>query len=405
MKILMLLEIPFPTDIRVQKEADALQAAGHHVMVLCPARNREPLYEEFQKIQIYRFAAEDPKKFFRRKVVLGYRALTFRHLIWAKAIRNITKKTNIDALHVHDLLLVATAVGVKNKTGIPIVADLHENYPELLRIRYGRIKLNWKDRLLVGADRWVKHERSILKFVDHIIVVVEEAKERLISSGISAEKISIVSNTEDPKYWESYKIDKNVFHRYKDKFVVSYIGGVGTHRGLDVAIKAMSLIKNKMFNLRLVIVGCQGWYGKELKKIARSLGVSEEVDFIPRVPIENVRSYYESCDIGLVPHNSTPHTETTVPHKLFQYMLFNKPLVVSSCRSLKRIIEDTGAGVVFKAGDPEDLSAKILLLYNRPNLSRRLSKKGHSAVIQGKYNWHSDGKVLTDLYSNLRLSC
>jgi glycosyltransferase involved in cell wall biosynthesis len=230
---------------------------------------------------------------------------------------------------------------------------------------------------------------------------VEEAKERLISLGISPKEISVVSNTEDPKYWRSYKVDKKILHRYRDKFVISYIGGVGTHRGLDVAIEAMSFIKNRNSDMKLVIVGSEGWYGKELEKIAQKLNVSKNVDFIPRVPIEEVRSYYESCHIGLVPHNSTPHTEATVPHKLFQYMLFNKPVVVSSCKSLKRIVEDIGSGIVFKAGDPEDLSKKITFLYDRPDLRHRLSEKGYSAVFEGKYNWHSDGRVLNRVYTNM----
>jgi glycosyltransferase involved in cell wall biosynthesis len=399
----MLLEVPFPTDIRIQKEADALINAGHNVTLLCPSRDGESKFEEFKDIVIYRFNGEDPGAYFRRKIALGYRALTFRNLLWSKAITEIAETREIDVLHVHDLLLVATALSVKRKTGIPVVADLHENYPELLRIRFSRSQLNWKDRMLVGADRWAKHERSVLKYVDQIIVVVEEARERLISLGISPRKISIVSNTEDPKFWATHKIDNEILSRYRDKFVISYIGGVGTHRGLDVAIKAISFIKNKRSDLKLVVVGSQGLYGEELEKSAQELGVSANVDFIPRLPIEEVRSYFESCHIGLVPHNSTPHTEATVPHKLFQYMLFNRPLIVSSCKSLKRIVEDIGAGVVFKAGDPEDLSKKILFLYDRPVLRRRLSKKGHFAAFQGKYNWHTDAKVLTDVYTNLQV--
>ena len=397
----MLLEIPFPTDIRVQKEADALKKAGHHIILLCPSRDNEPHFEKYEGIEIYRFNEDYPKKYFRKKIVLGYQALTFRNLLWAKAIMKIVNNKKIDVLHVHDLLLVATAVFVKQKTGLPIVADLHENYPELLRSRFGQNKLNWKDRLLVGADRWTKHEQSILNHVNHIIVVVKEAKDRLISLGITSEKISIVSNTEDLKFWKSYKVDEKVFDRYREKFVISYIGGVLTHRGLDVAIKAMSLLRDKKYDLKLVVVGSSGWYGVNLKKIAQEFGVSDKVDLIPRVPIDEVRSYYESCHIGLIPHNSTPHTEATVPHKLFQYMLFKKPVLVSSCKPLKRIVENISAGLVFKSGDPEDLSKKILHLYDRPDLRHHLSEKGHFAVTQGKYNWHSDGKVLNKVYKNL----
>ena len=163
----------------------------------------------------------------------------------------------------------------------------------------------------------------------------------------------------------------------------------------------MSYVKGRYSDLKLVIVGCEGWYGKRLEEIAKELGVSLYVDFISRVPIEEVRSYFECCHIGLVPHNSTPHTEATVPHKLFQYMLFKKPLIVSSCKSLKRIVEDTNAGVAFKAGDPKDLSEKIFYLYDRPDIRKVFSENGYLEVTEGKFNWHKDGIVLVGVYTHL----
>ena len=83
MNILMLLEVPFPPDIRVQKEAGALIDAGHNVSLLCPLRDGESNFEEFQKIAIYRFNTEITDNYFRKKISLGYRALTFRIMRWA----------------------------------------------------------------------------------------------------------------------------------------------------------------------------------------------------------------------------------------------------------------------------------------------------------------------------------
>ena len=50
------------------------------------------------------------------------------------------------------------------------------------------------------------------------------------------------------------------------------------------------------------------------------------------------------------PHEDFEHTQTTVPHKLFQYMMGRKTVLVSDCAPLKRIIGDNEAGYVFKAG-------------------------------------------------------
>jgi glycosyltransferase involved in cell wall biosynthesis len=401
----MLLENPFPTDIRVQKEADALIAAGHNLILLCPLEEGEKKRDFFHNIQIIRFNGQDHGNFLKRKLLLCYQALTFRQLSWLKVILEVVKEKKIDTLHVHDLLLMETAAAVKKKTGVPIVADLHENYPELLRIRFNPNELFWKDRLLVGANRWAKHEPKMLKKADHIIVVVEEAMERLVSLGLPSNKISVVSNSEANKYWESYAIDKSIVDKYKDSFVVSYIGGFGPHRGLDTAIKAMSAIKQKGTDIiKLLLVGAGGWYGNLLAKLVDKEGISDWVEFVPWIPITEVRSFIEASNIGIVPHNSTAHTENTVPHKLFQYMLFEKPVIVSSCRPLKRIVSETNSGLVFQAGDPDDLAEKIIELYNSYQLRKKLGRNGKNAADSGKYSWSNQEKELLRAYRMFKFS-
>ena len=117
-----------------------------------------------------------------------------------------------------------------------------------------------------------------------------------------------------------------------------------------------------------------------------------------------MKSYLEVTNVGLIPHKSTPHTETTIPHKLFQYMLFGKPVVVSDCASMKRIVEETGSGLVFKAGNPEDLAEKIVSLYNSHDLFRRCGANGKASSAYGKYSWkHQDKKSLVDIYSDLQI--
>lgn len=401
MVILMLLENPFPADIRVEKEAHSLVKAGFDVLLLCPAQDGQPLEDSFKGIKIYRFSGGYPDNFFVRKLVLGYQALTFHNIFWSRAIINLMRRRRVDALHVHDLFLAATGVAVKKKTGIPVVIDLHENYPELLRIRFKISQLSRKELLLIDPDRWTKHESKILQKVDHIIVVVDEAKERLISLSLSSKKITVISNAEAYEFWEDYEVDEKIIKRYKDPFIISYIGGFGPHRGLDCTVKAMRLISHKTPNVKLLLVGKGGWYGELLERIACENGVSDRVEFVPWVSTGKVRSYLEATNIGLIPHNSNPHTETTVPHKLFQYMLFGKPVVVSSCQTLKRIVEETAAGLVFKAGEPDDLAEKILSLHNSPELCRSLGQNGKAAAISGKYSWNYQDKLLVNLYKDL----
>ena len=99
-------------------------------------------------------------------------------------------------------------------------------------------------------------------------------------------------------------------------------------------------------------------------------------------------SYIAASAVCLVPHLANPHTEATIPHKLFQYMLMGKPVVVSSCRPLRRIVEETGAGLVYASGDSADL-AKTVVQLRDPNLCRQLGAAGRRAA-SGRYSWPDD---------------
>ena len=54
MKILMVLDHEFPTDVRVENEATALIAAGHEVHIACYTQKEKPANEVFKSIQIHR---------------------------------------------------------------------------------------------------------------------------------------------------------------------------------------------------------------------------------------------------------------------------------------------------------------------------------------------------------------
>jgi glycosyltransferase involved in cell wall biosynthesis len=103
---------------------------------------------------------------------------------------------------------------------------------------------------------------------------------------------------------------------------------------------------------------------------------------------------------NLVPHNDSEHTQTTVPHKLFQYMIAGKPVIVSDVRPLKRIIEETHSGLVFKANDPRSLAQALINLCYTPGLGEQSGHNGRQAST-GPYAWRHDARRLINLYRKI----
>jgi len=106
---------------------------------------------------------------------------------------------------------------------------------------------------------------------------------------------------------------------------------------------------------------------------------------------------FGKASIGLIPHHSSEHTDNTIPNKLFEYMYFKVPVLTSDCPPLKRIVNETKAGKVFKAGDARDFAEKVMEIYRDP---ADYGEMGNRAVME-KYNWNIDGERLVNLYNSL----
>ena len=162
---------------------------------------------------------------------------------------------------------------------------------------------------------------------------------------------------------------------------------------------AMPKILQTINRAKLVLVG-DGNDKKELQKLASNYDLEGKVVFTGWVPMNDVPKYIDKCDVGIIPHFSSEHTETTIPHKLFQYMYLQKVVVVSNCRPLERIVSETQAGLVFNSGDETDLADAIIKLYENEHLRTRMGENGKMAVLR-KYNWQSTSIKLIHLYESL----
>jgi glycosyltransferase involved in cell wall biosynthesis len=392
MNILMLLYHKFPPDIRVEKEARSLIKAGHNIYLI--ASDRKEYIKRIKNITVIYL-----KK--NRFESLIFRLCFFRPFLSCK-IKKIIKKYNINIIHVHDLPLVKTGYLAAKKFKLPVIADLHENYPAAVEVyQYGnKGHKAFLNKLFTNSVRCKRYETKILNKVNKIILVVSETYNQFKVKGlIPRNKFSIIMNTVDPNNFDNDMLDQEVIKKYEGHFIISYIGGFGIHRGIDTAIKAMRFINNNKIKL-LLIGGSVKKIDIEMKNLAKKLGVIDQVEFISRVPFEEVQRYIETSDICLVPHNNFRHTQEAAPHKLFQYMYFKKPVLVSDCAPLKRIIEETKAGLVFKANDSSDMAEKIMELYNSHNL-KEYGDNGYSAVIK-KYNWFEEEKKLIRLYDEFK---
>ena len=143
---------------------------------------------------------------------------------------------------------------------------MHENYPEALKYfqKTGiqKIVKNYKVAWFI--------DRFCIKYSDRIITVIEENRDRLIHQGVDSKKVFVVSNVADIKYFDNVDKNESVDEKYKVKFLLLYTGTVSPERGLETPVKAISLIKEKIKHVFLLIIG-DGNSVIPLKNLVKSL--------------------------------------------------------------------------------------------------------------------------------------
>lgn len=397
MKVGMVLMGTFPPDIRVEKELKTL-TKKHDIFLLCNGRKSEKLNENWDSINICRVPLS-----FKRSISQFEIFTKQKSRIWFNLISDFVKTNNIEILHVHDLPLVGVCTQVAMIYGIKVVADLHENYPAMLKenaqIPYLQIRNigNFILKLFYSERNWRKFEVSVLSKCDAIITVIEEAKIRLLKHKVDSTKIFVV-----PNYNLISTQDRvsTIVKPPDDAFSLIYAGGVAETRDLSTLIKSLVNVKFSKPRFKLIIVGANSSSKIRLEKLASSHGVQNLVEVLEWVSREKAEALMTQATVGLVPHRKSEHTDTTIPHKLFQYMYRSMPVIVSNCEPLERIVVNSNCGLVYESGNSLSLSKCINTLYNNSSLCSEFGENGRSACVK-KFNWDNCEKVLLDLYSSL----
>ncbi|AZJ32034.1 glycosyltransferase family 4 protein [Tenacibaculum mesophilum] len=390
MKIGMVLDKTFPPDPRVHNEAIELIKSGHEVFLFCLTYGNEPTSELVGKIKVKRY---ESNKLEYKLSALAY-TIPLYSLSLKKKIIHFLNKYDIEAIHIHDMVVAEAVMLANKKKQLPVVLDLHENRPEIMRF-YPHLK-KFPQNILISTNKWKQKEEELIKKASKVIVVTQEAKEEVYKrTKIKSDKVIVVPNTVRKSFFE--KQDNFEESSKRDTFNLLYIGDTGERRGVATAIKSLPALKKEIENIRLVIVGS---LNTKLKKLSEELKVEEQVCFEGWQEETTFPKYIKQSNVCLSPLHRNLHHDTTHANKLFQYMSLRKPLLVSDATAQKNIVEKVNAGLIHEAKNVEDFTDKVLRLYKDELLRKELGKNGE-AFIRNEFTWDKTSKELINLYNSL----
>ncbi|MFW5895307.1 MAG: glycosyltransferase [archaeon] len=204
----------------------------------------------------------------------------------------------------------------------------------------------------------------ILRSSDLVTVTGSYTKDFLTSIGINKEKIFILYHTVD----ERFK-DEDTEKEYD----IVYVGRLGKVKHVSTIIKSVKIIKKRISNLRVAIVG-DGNCKFELKSLSKKLGVDKNVDFVGYQ--KNVEDWYNKSKIFVL----TSEREG-FPYTVIESLKCGVPVITSDCGDVCDLIEDGYNGFfIDNYYDYEAFADKIIEILENDKLLERLSDNSLESI-------------------------
>lgn len=397
MKIGMVVDNELYGDVRVLNEARYLASNGYLVHVLCLTFGQLPKEETVDGVRVTRISI--PKKV-KNSLFAFNNIIPVYDLWWQRHIHSFVDREDIRVLHVHDLYMAHAAHKALRQKPIPLVLDLHENFPAaVMTYKWAnRIPYSWVAR----PTLWQKREQRYLGYAQKIIVLSESFRDQLLHRypELKMSDFVIYPNVPSIEEFNSYPIDDTIFDKGRS-LLLFYFGVIAERRGVFTSIEALRSLLMQGFDVKLLLIGRVDKDDQtKFQACLRDPVLQSAIIHFPWKDIQHLPSYIRISDICLSPIFRNPQHESGLANKIFQYMLFERPLLVSDCFPQKRLVEDDQCGLAFESENAEDLAEKAVQLLMDPERRKGMGKNGRQAVIR-KYNLGIAGQNLLKMYQEI----
>jgi glycosyltransferase involved in cell wall biosynthesis len=362
-----------PSD-RVEVVVEQPQAAPTSGLTRLWGRITTPVLRGFARLARFGFKAV--------KFLVGRQGRALKTLAINRRMIQVGLAEHADVYHCHDLNTLYVGTRCKKKTGAKLVYDSHELQTERNRMTRSwrwwagwneSRGLPWADAMIVASPSWIEINR--------------EKYGKVPNPSVSIINTPGLDEIEEPRDLRA-ELDIPA-----DAPILLYQGSIQENRGIEPAIDAVTLLPKAV----LVVVG-YGYHRPTLEAEVRKRGMTDRVKFFGPIPNDELLAWTASADIGMCNIiNSSLSYYTSLPNKLFEYIIAGIAVIGSDSPEIGRIVKEERVGEVADPADPESLANAARLILS--DLDKYRAATGPASQ---KYNWGNEERKLLEIYRGLR---
>lgn len=293
-----------------------------------------------------------------------------------------------DLIHGHDWLVAGACDHLARRYGCPLVTTIHAT-------EYGRHQ-GWVDKHpqshIHGVEKWIVN-RS-----DRVIACSEFMQDQIVAIfGADEEKVRVIHNGIDPD--DLPEVDEAELGRLRSEFaapdekLVLLIGRLVYEKGFQLALEAMPKVIEAMPETRFLVAG-SGTHEAELHRLAEDLGLMEHGTFLGWIGDDVLASLYRIADLTVVPSIYEPFGLVAL-----EAMASECPCIAADTGGLREVVPVEGAGLRFRASDPDHLAEAAIEVLSSEELRRKMIGEGLAHIRQ--FDWNDVARETLGLYREL----
>lgn len=375
----------YEADNRVRRYAETLVKQGYRVDAVALWRKGQSKEEVvINGVRVFRIQ----RRIKNEKGSLTY--LSKLLLFFLRSMFILTReqiKEPYDLIHVHSVPdFEVFAAWYPKLMGSKVILDIHDIVPEFYASKFKVSRKSSAFKLLIGI------ERLSAAFADHVIASNHIWQKTLQKRLGRHSKVTAILNFPDTELFQ-----RRGRKRSDDNFIVLYPGSFQYHQGLDLAIRAFSLIKDEAPKAQFHIYG-SGEQLEFLKSLIAELGLQNRVSLRGPIPIDRISSVMENADLGIVPKRKNTFGNEAFSTKILEFMTMGVPVIVPDTAIDTYYFNDSVANF-FQAGDERSLAEAMLLLIRNSELREKLVRNASKFVE--KYSWKANEDTYLSLVESL----
>ena len=313
-------------------------------------------------------------------------------------ILSLLKRSGADLVHLQSSSFLhhrSVNTAVARACPVPLVTTVHDT-PGSLRIFYAIPSLR---KLYRNSSRLITHSQGVSETLTGFHDI-EGSRIVHIPMGVDTGRYHPGANGTEIR--SKYDL--------RQKRIILFFGFLRPGKGLEILLRAWSLVQQSHSDSLLVIAGGiptearrysflsenEVNYPNRLQGLARQLGIGRRIVFTDYVPEQLVPGLMAAAEFVVLPYGGAPSQSAA----LLKALSSGKPVIATKTAGFQEYLEGGEDAILVSQGDVEALASSIALLLEDSDLARDMGSQARQKALKN-HDWSLVAKKTSSTYQEL----